>query len=86
MHSTAPRQERFRQNFATIFRTQELPANEQFEDMFSRFEFDTIHKRDGLTIVVKNIDVRIKNIKKHVLYPIIKNMKKTFLKHFPCST
>jgi len=37
-------------------------------------------------IVVKNMDVRIKNIKKHVLYPIIKNMKKTFKKHFPCST
>jgi len=36
------------------------------------------------SIVVKNIDVRIKNIKKHVLYPIIKNMKKTFVKkHFP---
>jgi len=34
-------------------------------------------------IVVKNIDVRIKNIKKHVLYPIIKKheeniCKKTF--------
>ena len=28
-----------------------------------------------------------KNIKKHVLYPIIKNMKKTFVKkHFPYST
>jgi len=39
------------------------------------------------SIVVKNIDVRIKNIKKHVLYPIIKNMKKTFVKkHFPYST
>ena len=40
------------------------------------------------TIVVKYIDVRIKkNIKKHVLYPIIKNMKKTFVKkHFPYST
>jgi len=38
-------------------------------------------------IVVKNIDVRIKNIKKHVLYPIIKNIKKTFVKkHFPYST
>ena len=37
-------------------------------------------------IVVKNIDVRIKNIKKHVLYPIIKNMKKTFVKkNFPYS-
>jgi len=39
------------------------------------------------TIVVKNIDVRIKNIKKHVLYPIIKNMKKTFVKNIsPYST
>ena len=36
------------------------------------------------SIVVKNIDVRLKNITKHVLYPIIKNMKKTFVKnHFP---
>ena len=34
-----------------------------------------------IIVVKKNIDVRIKNIKKHVLYPIIKNMKKTFVKN-----
>ena len=44
-------------------------------------------KRYDSVIVVKNIDVRIKNIKKHVLYSIIKNIKKTFVKkHFPYST
>jgi len=32
-------------------------------------------------IVVKNIDVRIKQ--KHVLYPIIKTLKKHFFKHSP---
>jgi len=32
---------------------------------------------DLLTIDVKNMDLRIKNIKKHVFYPIIKNMEKT---------
>jgi len=39
------------------------------------------------TIVVKNIDVRIKNIKKHVLYPIIKKHEKNICKkHFLYST
>jgi len=46
-------------------------------------EKDVRNRRHVLLIVVKNIDVRIKYIKKHVLYPIIKNMKKTFLKTFP---
>jgi len=41
----------------------------------------------GRTIVVKKHRCEnIKKFKKHVLYPIIKNMKKHFKKHFSYST